>query len=517
MKKSQAKRDREKVDNYIQKLELARSASIDVFETPEEKNAAVERAKIDIRFTVTRYFSHYATAECADFQIEFSEMVADNPFFKGFAEWGRGLAKSVWCNIIIPFWLWLRGEDVFFCLMSDSKERAEDLLADIQAEFEGNPAIIADFGEQKGSGNWEYGNFATKDQRFIGKAFGIRKKVRGVRIKHRRPNLWSIDDLETPDTISNPKRMEKQAKIIERDVIATMTDKKRRRLLYANNKFARVMTQTILQERHPHPKWFLHQVKAYNKVTYEPAWPGMYDADFYRTQEEDMTVAGALAEYNHETKLEGKNFREEDIQWCELPDLFEFEMIISHWDIAYTDNETSDYNAVKVWGVKNRKFYLIDCFVKQAKMKLPCNWMCEYKKSLPEEINILFQYEAQFWNEEVQRNIDEAEEAHGVFLNIMKVDIPRAGNKLGRMLKMVPYYQNSRIFYNKELKSHNDTQVGIMQLCAVEEGSDEKDDSPDADQYAISALEKYTTPGKKKLPGEKSWRTGKMKRKDYTL
>lgn len=508
MAKSQNKRDKEKVEEYIKRLELARSATtVDVHETLTEKMNRIQRAKNDVKYMVETYLPHYAEAESAEFQVEFANLVAHNPLFMGFAEWGRGLAKSVWCNIIIPLWLWMRGEDVFFCLMSDSKERAEELLSDIQAELEGNPLLINDFGEQKCDGDWTIGNFKTIDQRFIGMAFGIKKKVRGIRVGKRRPNLWGIDDLETPDTISNPKRMRKQSEIIERDVIPTMTDKHHRRLLYANNRFARVMTQTILQEKHPN--WKVHQVKAYNKVTHAPAW-NYYTAEYYMQQEENMGIPAAYAEYLHETKLEGKIFSEEAIQWCKLPDLHDFEMIISHWDIAYTDNEESDYNAVRVWGVKDRKFYLIDCFVKQAKMKLACNWMCEFKKSLPDDVNIIFQYESQFWNEEVGRNIEEAEQAYGVNLNIMKIDTPHT-NKLGRIVKMVPYFQNSRIYYNIELKSNNDTQVGIMQLCAVEEGSGEHDDSPDADQQAISHLEKYTTSGKQQKPGEKSYKTGKMK------
>lgn len=514
MAKSQAKRDQEKVDLYLQKLEMARTTTVDAFETFTDQMNAIQRAKTDIKYLVERYFAHYATAECADFQIEFAELVAFNPLFKGFAEWGRGLAKSVWSNVIIPFWLWLRGEEMFLCVMSDSKERAEDLLADIQAEFEGNAAIINDFGKQKSEGSWEYGNFSTIDQKFIGKSFGVKKKVRGTRLQQRRPTMWVIDDLETPDTISNPKRMRKQKEIIERDVIPTMTGP-RRRLVYANNRFARVMTQTMLQESHPN--WQVHHIRAYNKTTYKPAWPSMYSAEFYQQQEEDMGIPAAYAEYNHETKLEGKNFDEDDIQWAELPDWCDFKMIIVHWDIAYTDNDTSDYNAVKAWGVcNNNKFWKIDCFVKQAKMNLPCDWMCEFKKSLPQGVNVLFQYESQFWNEEVQRNIDEAEERNGVSLNMVKVNTPKV-NKLGRMLTMVPYYKNNRIYYNIKLKSHNDTQVAIMQLCAVEAGSTEHDDSPDADREALSALEKYVAPVKKQKPGEKSYRTGKMKRKDYTI
>lgn len=498
--------DKRLAEAYLAKLDISRIANkVDPFETKTTQNARIERAKNDIVFMVETYLPHYATADCAPFQIEAANDIANDPFIIEFEEWFRGGAKSVWGNIIIPLWLWMRGEDVFMCLMSDSVERAQELLSDVQSELEGNPLIIHDFGSQKCEGSWEFGNFFTTDQRFIGKAFGIKKKVRGVRIKQRRPNLWVIDDLETPDTISNPKRMRKQADQIERDIIPTMTDKKRRRMLYLNNRFARVMTQTILQERHP--DWKVRQVKAYNKVTYEPAWPSMYTAEYYKQQEKNMGIPAAYAEYLHETKLEGKNFNEDDIQWQEIPKINEFDMIIAHWDVAYTDNEWSDYNAVPVWGAKDRKFYKIDNFVKQAKMKNPCDWMCNFKKSVPENTNIIFQYESQFWNEEVDRNITEAEIRNDVDLNIMKVDLP--GNKLGRMLKMVPYFQNNRIIYNIAIKNNNDTQVGIMQLCAVEEGSTEHDDSPDADSAAIKSLEKYVMPTRKNSEQD-SWKTGKM-------
>lgn len=503
---TQRKLDKDLAKAYLEKLEFAQKANeVNPFETKAEQNGRIKKAKEDVEFMVKTYLPHYATADCADFQIDAANDIADDPLIKEFEEWGRGLAKSVWCNIIIPLWLWMRGEDVFFCLMSDSKERAQELLADVQAELEGNPLLIHDFGKQQCDGDWEIGNFKTIDQRFIGMAFGIKKKVRGVRVKQRRPNLWVIDDLETPDTIANPKRMRKQADRIERDVLPTMTEGKRR-LLYANNKFARIMTQTILQERHPN--WKVRQIKAYNKTTHEPRWKSMYSAEYYRQQEEDMGIVAAYAEYLHETKLEGSIFKEEDIQWSPLPKLTDFTMIVVHWDIAYTDNEDSDYNAVRVWGVLNRKFYLIDCYVKQSKMRKAVDWMCEFKINLPPNTNVIFQYESQFWNEEVQRNIDEAEEHYNVWLNLMKVY--SVGKKLSRIISMQPYFQNSRIYYNYQLKSHNDTQVGIIQLCATEEGNDEHDDAPDADQHAIKQLELYTIPAGRRGKG-KGYRTGKMK------
>ena len=186
--------------------------------------------------------------------------------------------------------------------------------------------------------------------------------------------------------------------------------------------------------------------------------------------------------------------------------LNEFKMIIVHWDIAYTDNDTSDYNACKAWGLStDNNFWLIDCYVKQSKMKQAVAWMCQFKKQLPVGCNAIFQYESQFWNGEVQRAIDEVEWEYGINLNLMKVMVAKV-NKIMRMITKQPYYQNGRIYYNDKLKSHSDTQVGIMQLCAVEEGSTEHDDSPDADTEALEALEKYSTPTRRET--DQSWNTG---------
>lgn len=510
MATSRAKADKIKAEKYLKKLDIVRKTNdVNPFETKSEQQERITRAQNDVEYFLKTYLPHYALSDSADFQTDFSEMVAADPLFIGFAEWFRGAAKSVRANIINPLWLWVRGEEVFMCLLSDSKERAQELLADVQAELEGNPLLIHDFGSQRCEGDWEIGNFKTIDQRFIGMAFGIKKKVRGVRVKHRRPNLWVIDDLETPDTISNHKRMRKQADQIERDVIPTMTGNIRR-VIYANNRFARVMTQTILQERHP--DWIVHHIKAYNKVTYKPTW-NYYTADFYREMEKAMGITAAYSEYLQEAKIDGKHFTEDQIQWGKLPPLEEFKMIISHWDIAYTDNETSDYNAIRVWGLHGRNFWLIDCYVKQSKMKRAADWNCYFKKQLPGKgINYIGQFESQFWNGEVERSISESEDENNIDLNLMEISTPMS-KKIQRMLTMQPYYQNSRIYYNEALKSHSDTQVGIMQLCAIEEGMTEHDDSPDADQQAISALDKYCTPGRRRNTGKKSFKTGKMKQK----
>jgi membrane-anchored protein YejM (alkaline phosphatase superfamily) len=92
-------------------------------------------------------------------------------------------------------------------------------------------------------------------------------------------------------------------------------------------------------------------------------------------------------------------------------------------------------------------------------------------------VKVQIGFEAQFWNEEIYRNISEVETAKGMQLNLIKID-RRKGNKYDAMIEMLPQYQNSRIYYNRHLMSHNDTQVGLAQLKGIEPGYKSHDDAP---------------------------------------
>lgn len=460
------------------------STTVTFSETAEEKAARIAHLKKDVKAMVEYYFPHYATAECAPFHIKFANAVKRNQRFKGHAEWGRGLAKSVWCDIIIPFWLWMNDECHYLVLIAKNEGAAKDLLMDLQAEFESNLRIIADFGEQKVHGSWEDGNFRTQGG-FIGKALGMGQSVRGLRVGSQRPDMCVCDDLDDRLLVKNPKRQREIADWIEGALMGTM-DGSLRRYLGANNKFAPNMIHDILRERHPN--WYFHSVAAYDPVTYKPTWD-KYPKFYYREIEEDVGTLMALAEYNNQPHVEGEIFKDEQIVWDKLPQLRTFKGIVFHWDIAYAGTKTADYNAVKGWGYHpDDIFWYIEGFVKQCKMRDAVRYMCSIKKKYDSKgIHIYLQYEAQFWNDEVDRTIKEVEREEGVKLNLVKVENPK-NNKYDRILTLQPYYQNNRIRYNQKMKGDNDTQVGISQLKGIEPGYKGHDDSPDADEQAIKKL-----------------------------
>lgn len=483
------RQDKEAKARYLQKLELLKAGTnVNPFETETEQKERIAMAKKDIKYMVEYYFPHYATSECADFHIDFANKVKRNQTIKAFAQWGRGLAKSVWCDVLIPFWLWINEDVNYIVLVGKNYDKAKDLLSDLQSEFEANQRIINDFGEQELLGSWEEGNFRTKSG-FIGKALGMGQSVRGLRVKSQRPDMVILDDIEDKFTVKNPKRQHEYAEWVERALLPTM-DGTPRRLLYANNRFAPVMIQTILQTKHP--KWFVHEINAYDETTFKPAWHQKYDNKYYADWEEEIGSLAARAEFNNKPHVEGKIFKSEDIQWCKLPRLDSFKSLVGHWDIAYAGTPTADYNALRVWGVKEKNFYYVDGFVKQSKMSVALDWAADFQKSLPQTVRVTWRFEAQFWNDEVERTIKEAEERHKVMFNFIKVDTPR-GKKYDRIVTLQSYYQNGRIYHNEKKKAHNMTQIGNSQLLGIEPGYKTHDDAPDADQQAIEYLSNFIT------------------------
>ena len=499
------KQAKEALKQYREKLALIKSgATINPFETEEERQGIIQRLKDDPGFMSDFLFPHYATSKYAWFHVRLAKAVLKNKLIRRLVKWGRGLAKSVWVNIKIPIYLWINGEDVYMVIIGNNEKKAIQLLSDVQAEFESNPRLIHYFGEQKLTGSWSDGDFETKDGRFIGQAFGMGQDVRGLRKKHRRPNYCVCDDLEDKDTVKNPKRQDEYVDWIVDSLLKTM-DGDTRRFLYANNDpFPRSILGQLAKL---HPNWDVDEVKAYNKVTHKPAWPEKYTPDYYRTIEQEDGTLSAHAEYLHEPHVKGKIFTDDEFQWIKLPKLNHFKFIVGHWDIAYTDNEGSDYNAARVWGLYDGNFYYIDSIVKQCKMRAALEWMVDFDKNLPSTVVVHWQFESQFWNDEVKRIIKEVEHENDWKLYLKKVDPPKGIRKYDRILRLKSYYQNGRMFFNEKKVAHNYTQEGLKQLKGIEPGYRTKDDAPDADEHCIKELEKHNKRG----AGGRT-RSGKMRK-----
>jgi len=484
------KESREALERYQQRLELIKSNStLKLYESRHERLANIERAKKDIDYCVKRYFSHLATCDNARFQINFANKVKRNPKIRAFAQWGRGLAKSIWCDVFIPFWLHIDGKANYVVLVGSTYDAAKDLLGDIQAEFEVNARLINDFGEQKTQGFWTEGAFRTQSG-FLGKGLGLGQKVRGLRIGAERPQLVIGDDWSDKRTVKNPQAQDEIVEWTEGALLKTM-DGSPRRFLYAGNKFAPRMVQIELQKRHP--KWYVSNVPAYDKKTYKPIWDAKYDDDYYKDIEEEDGVLSARSEYLNEPHLVGKLFKNKHLIWRKRPRISLFTRFVCHWDIAWTDNETSDYNAMEFMGVvKDGSFGKLYGYCRQVEIEEALIWLAQLIKRLPKTMveKLENQYERQFINKEIKRTIKKVEKEYKVKFNFIEVSTPKVA-KYERLLGLYPYYQNKRVWSCDTLKSDNDHTTGFEQLKGIEPGYKTKDDSPDAQREAIRRLEQY--------------------------
>jgi phage terminase large subunit-like protein len=482
-------------DNYLKHLQNVREGkTVNIFETPGEKQERIKIAKKDFAFFVKHYLFHYITDEetlqlidSAPFHIEIANKVKREKRIKAIMRWGRAQAKSVIADVFIPLWLWINDDIRYMVVIGNNEDKAKILQSDLQAEFDANSRLHHDFGEQKIKGSWEKGYFITKNG-FVCKAIGAGQDVRGLRMKNRRPDYIVCDDLEDKDTIKNPKRQDEIANWILSAVIPTM-DGFRARFLMANNLFAPRMIQTVLETLMPN--CFVHRVDAYDTATYEPAWKSKYKAEYWKAIESEIGRLSALAEYCNQPHVEGKIFKKEQINFLKTyPKLNHFKVISGHWDVAYAGTKTSDYNAARVWGLKETSFYYIASFVRQTKMKEALRWMSNFQKNLPDTVSVHWRFESQFWNDAVKDAIKEVEDETGVKLNLVKVDTPK-GKKYDRMMRTQVYYQNGRINYPEKMIGDNDTQEGLNQLYGIEPGYRTHDDAPDADEQVFSYLEKH--------------------------
>lgn len=480
-------KDSQALKEWRKKVALIREKThLESYGTPEEKRARIERAKKDYKYFVEYYLPSYATVDTPEFHVKAANRIKRNSEISMWAKWGRGLAKSVVFDVTVPLWLWINDDIKFMLVIGQEQDKAALLLDDIRSQFEGNERLIHDFGEQKSVGQWEKGFFITQNG-FIGKSIGMGQEPRGLRVGAYRPDYIVCDDWETKDTLKNPKRQDEYANWLVSSIIPTM-DGERERIILAQNQFAPRMIFTKIVEENK--GWKVMRQNAFDQRTGEPVWDAKYDKKYYFKKILKMGLLQAKAEYNNDPHVEGKIFLDSHIQWAKLPRLDSFRAIVGQWDVAFAGSKTSDYNAVRVWGLKDGNKYLIDCFVKRSDVRAPLEWIAEYQKNLPKSVSVKFRFEAQFWNKEIYRVIDEVEEQYDITLNLTKSERSRK-KKYDRILEMHPHYQNGRVFYNEKLKDHNDTKEGLAQLKGIEPGYRSHDDAPDADKDAFDYLDQF--------------------------
>jgi hypothetical protein len=482
--------------------QVQNSTGIAPNELPETKRLRIVRALKEYNYFVKTYFPLYADADCGYFHIEAANAIAKDPNILAVLEWPREHAKSVHANIIIPLWLIAKKEMTGMILMGKNGDDAKNLLADVQAQLQFNNLFGADFGDQYNSGSWVEGDFTTKSGiRFLG--IGRDQSPRGARKNEKRPNYAVIDDIDDDIIVQNPRRVKE---IIERifGALYFALSIKGARMVVAGNRIhhnsvlANIVGDTKpTQPKRPgiyHSKVFAtesrHGIKATIAEGGTPAWKERYTIG---ELERKIIKAGRIVsdrEFYHNCTIEGSIFTDDLIRFKPRRKWHFYNVIIGYFDPSFENKVTSDFKAIRVWGLTGNERHCLGSFVRRTELTTCFHWMIQYEKSLPPGTGIIWYVEEQFFNRPIRDALEAVRSQTGHNLRVI-VDKRDKENKYVRIVKMEPQYSLGNVFFDQELIHDPDMQAGNEQLKGIEPGYKSPDDAPDADEGAWHYLDMH--------------------------
>lgn len=516
---------------------------ININETDKDRIERINKAKADYKFFFEYYLPMYAKAECAWFHIVIAYLLLNNKVFKAVLEWFRGSAKSVHATLGYPLWLMINDEMKCMLLVGQNEDKANKLLAAIQAQLRSNQRFTQDFGEQVKQGSWEKGEFITQD----GVAFysiGLGQSPRGSRNEQYRPDYIVADDCDSKELCRNPKRVREAVDYILEDVMGCF-DIGNERFLLVNNRFSdnsilgkladeffgekdklglkslkKILKDsgvTVSKEfeqinddaYHASQKedWFWLRVDACDD-NYTPTWWHKYTKAYWIKKCNAMPFRSWAREYRNKAITEGTVFKQDWIKWEHLPKLKLFDALIIYCDPSFKNTKTSDHKAIKFWGKIGTKLYLIKAFVRKCSVSTMVKTFYEWHESIPKEVICDYYMEANMLQDLLLDEFVTEGDERGYQLPI-RPDERKKPDKFARIEATSPLYERGHVIYNEAEREDADMKRAIEHLLAFEEGSSTPDDSMDADEGAIFILQQQQRVSKAQV------RIGQRKSKSY--
>ena len=482
---------------------ISEATGIDRKESASAKRKRIAELVKDYNAFVQYYFPHYTfdkdknkNVDCADFHIEWAKAVEKNKKFFGVAEWAREHAKSVHNNIFIPLWLKAKDEFAGMVLCGKSEPDACALLSDVQAELMSNQRYINDFGVQYRVGSWEDGHFVTRDDCFF-IAIGRGQSPRGIRFRSKRPNYGVIDDIDDDELVENLDRVEKVVNWVLGAFLGCLDIRQSRFMMSGNRIHPKGVLAHIvgdIDENSPKRKNLFHsRVCATVDETFEgkPTWHQKFTREDLQTRFDLMGYYMALREYFHRAVVKGKIFRNEWIHWDKVPPLKEMDDVVCYFDPSYKPKTTNDFKAIRLWGKKGIRLYLLDCFVRQVTITAAVKWMYDLYETTRSKKTVDFVMEEVFLQGQFFDDFEEEAKLRGYYLPI-RGDRRDKDDKYARILGTTPYYERGLVIYNEAQKKSPDMQTGLAQVLGFQKGSSVHDDAPDADEGAMYILNSRT-------------------------
>ncbi len=491
---------REKWEQHCEEIQSMTSVELSSKETPAERDRRKSRLLSSYADFCEYYFPHYLTqrdkvtgevsrtVHNAPFHNEAARYVRSHANTKAVFMWPRGHAKSTHFDVFMPLWLMFQSQPLIHVgvIVGKSEDSAKTLLSSLQAELEFNQRIIADFGEQKNVGDWQDGEFVTMGG-IAWFARGRGQSPRGLRYKEARPDYIVIDDLDDDELCKNEKRVGDLTDWVKEALFGTL-DVGRGRFIMVGNLIAKnSVLYNIAHSRGVH----LSRVDALDGEG-NPVWRDKWTKEEAQATAEFMGYRAWNKEFMNNPIRDGSIFRADWIRFKKMLPLKDYVQLVCYTDPSWKSS-SNDYKACRLWGkTASGELHLLRSFVRQDTTTHMVRWLYDlYEWSVQKGVTIYFYMEANFMQDLILDEFEAEGRLRGYQLPI-KGDKRKKPDKVQRIEAISPLWERGLVFYNAAEKDSPDMQTGIDQTLALEHGSRQHDDAPDADESAIWFLQRAT-------------------------
>lgn len=326
-----------------------------------EKKKRLEALEADDEAWMYEMFPNYAKYPFAPFHKRFLKRTDSAEWYEVIS-WSRELAKSTIVMMKV-LKLVLTGKKRNVLLTSSSYDNAERLLEPYRANLDTNQRIKFWYGDQRGFGSWEMGDFATKGGAAF-RALGKGQSPRGTRKDDVRPDVILADDFDTDEDVRNPELVTKGFEWLEQALIPTRSISEPLLIIGCGNIIAKRCCITLMGEKADH--WDVVNIRDKQGRS---TWPEKNTEAHIDRVLSTISTKSAQQEYYNNPLAEGTTFKE--LTWGKVPPLHRFQLLVAYGDPAPSNKTgkktTGSYKSVFLCGIADTKLYIITGYLDHAK------------------------------------------------------------------------------------------------------------------------------------------------------
>lgn len=336
-------------ENYFESF--IADVKADVNETDAERKKRIKHLEANPQEWKKYYFPKYCYAPSARFQIRASNRELNNSEWYEVRAWARELAKDV-VEMMNTLYQTLTGVKKNILFISNSNDKACDLLKPFKINLESNERIINDYGIQQMPGSWTDGDFTTtQGVSFL--AVGAGQSPRGSRDEEVRPDKVIVSDIDTDEDVLNEEVIKKRWNWFEKAVFPTRSVSKDFQVMFLGNIIAKDCCIIRAMKMADYNDVVNIEDKNGNSI-----WPEKNSPENIARLKAKMSISAYQGEYMNNPLSEGDTFKE--MTWGKCPPLSRLKFVIAYGDPAPSNskNGKGSFKSIFLVGKLEGKFYV---------------------------------------------------------------------------------------------------------------------------------------------------------------